>query len=257
MRDKTLIALFLIFQCFTATAIAGQDAAKGKITGQMLIKEGVPISKGFVYFYAAESGHPPTGESYGRVPDYIAEMDNNGRFTTDLSGGNYYIEAGKGKEGRPGPPTEGDYHIIIKDKAGLPAQFAVKEGQTTDLGIISGIGLFKKSAGGNGHNISGIVMTDEGAPVENAVVFAYKNPDMRGKPFLVSDKTGKDGKYKLPAQPEVPFFLVAREIYSAGRPKSGDRVGIYGENGPVPVVVHGGEKVTGVNIKVRKLNISE
>lgn len=229
-----------------------KDKKTGTVTGTIMIKGGGPMAWGQIMFYDA-AGPQPQPDKYERIPDISRDIDANGKFKVELTEGKYYMAAIKRLSGeRFGPPQEGDYVLIIVDENGKPKEYIIKAGKLLDIGTIS------EAAPLTAEKISkrivttaleGVVTDMDGKPAENAMVVAFVNPDMRGKPLFVSDKTDKNGKYVLRLTAGT-YYLRARNAFTSGPPEPGQIVGYYGEVAPAPVTVKESEIKKGVDFKV-------
>lgn len=259
MKKIMVLASFLLAGIFISSIVYAHEETRevktGTLSGQIMIKDGGPMAGGMLYFFDDAAGPPPSATKYWRVPAEIFNIDNNGRFTAELPEGKYYLGAIKKTSGEPiGPPQEGDLFFISQDGKGNPKMHTVKKGETTDLGIISGAVPFNRaSLAKDGITaIEGAILDVDGKPVEGALVFAFMTQTMAGKPFFVSDKTGKDGRYIMRVQAGGKYYLRVRDSYGGGPPVAGNIMGIYGENEPVAVNVKTGQTEKGINIKVMK-----
>ncbi len=246
-------AVFFIFSIVSAKDV--KELKAGAISGQLMIKNGGPMSGGSVFIFNDATGPPPSKEKYWRVPDYIAPIDNDGRFSVELPEGKYYLGAIKriSEKKNIGPPEEGDFFFAGADEKGMPKAYIIKKGEGTDIGVISEAVPFKRAIVKlrNGITaIEGTVLDTDGKPVEGALVFAYTTPTMVGKPIFASEKTGKDGKYILRVHEGGKYYLKVRDIYGGGPPVSGAIIGGYGQEAPVAVAVKTGESTKGIDINV-------
>lgn len=257
---KRLIFLSGVFLVIflMSDVISAQEAKEIKtstITGQLMIKGDGPVAGGRVFFFNDASGPPPSKEKYWRIPDYVTDTDNSGKFSIELPEGKYYLGAIKTiSGGKIGPPAEGDIFYAGTDEQGKPKTYIIKQGLKTDIGVISEAAPFKRSVVKFGDGITaieGTVLDGAGKPVEGALVFAFLSPTMVGRPLFASDRTGKDGKYILRVHEGGKYYLRVRNVYGGGPPKAGEVIGDYGEKDAVAVALKSGEKVRGVNIKVR------
>lgn len=257
---RKIVSAACISLCILVTF--GQSFAKekvGTLSGQLMIKDDGPMGEGMVFLYNAETGPPPSRDKYWRVPDFVAEIDAKGRFNVELLEGKYCLGAIKRLAAKQiGPPAEGDYFLISRDENGSPKVYAVKTGEKRDIGIIAEAVPFKKPVATGGITaVEGNVMDAEGKPVEGALVFAFVTPNIVGKPMFVSDRSAKDGTYRLRVHEGGTYYLKTRNVYGGGPPLSGEVVDIYGERGqvargqvaPVVVTVKTGETVKGINLK--------
>jgi hypothetical protein len=246
----------LLLALFYCQLVAGQNIAKGTISGQLMTKEGTPLSGGQAFFFNGATGPPPSAEKYWRIPDYVTRIDDQGKFSLSLPEGTYYFGAIKRTSGEKiGPPKEGDYFFTSTDDKGLPKSYVVKNGTQYDMGTISGALPYRKSAAKPDIEITaveGMILDTEGKPVEGALVFAYTAPTMVGKPLFASERAGKDGHYTLRVNDNGNYYLRVRSVYGGGPPAIGEIIGVYGEKEPIAVSTRKGETVQGVNIVVRR-----
>ncbi len=247
--------LFLSVVVLSFSLISAGVINTGRITGKLMIKDGGAMAGGSAMFFNEKSGPPPSHDKYWRVPDVIAEIGEHGRFSVELPEGNYYMGAlmrmGDRKIG--GPPLDGDYLFMSRDKEGKQKLHYVKIGETVDLGAISGVVPFKRHDGKGITAIEGTISDVNGNRIEGAIVFAYVSVTQIGIPMFVSERTGKDGKYRLAVAEGGTYYLRVRDIYGGGPPIPGSIIGRYGEKGPVAVEVKTGEVTKGIDIKVIKV----
>lgn len=257
MRRLALLGCLFVAIILTTGVVSGEEAKTGVISGQMMLKDGGPMTGGIVSLFNETSGPPPDPERYWRVPDHIVKLDNNGRFTAEVVEGHYYIGAIKRKDGLvdSGPPQEGDYLFASQDEKATPKSYVVKAGRSVDIGVISGVAPLKAS-GKPLKEISaveGMVADAEGKPVKGALVYAFRTASEVGKPVFISDyKTGADGKYVLRVAGDIKYYLKVREVYGGGPPFAGEAIGGYGEKEPIAISVKKGETLKGINIKITK-----
>jgi protocatechuate 3,4-dioxygenase beta subunit len=126
-----------------------------------------------------------------------------------------------------GVPAGDAYVLRVSPRRGRSVELhdvAVAEGETTDLGV-----LFTGAVG----VVTGLVVDDDGAPVDRADVSASVEPDRlaaerdpfpRAEPFgrpVATATTGPDGAFRLE---EIPAGLVALRAHAEGRRTALDRV---------------------------------
>ena len=230
---------------------ATREFKAGAISGQIMIRSGVPMAGGMVYFFNDTAGPPPSISKYWRVPSESASIDSNGRFSAELDEGYYYMGAIKRISGGPlGPPQDGDYYFLSQDEKGKPKLHSVKKGETTDIGIVSEVRPFRNSmlAKRGVTAIEGTVLDAKSRPLEGVMVYAFVTNTLVGRPLFVSDRTGKDGRYLLRVAGGGTYFLRVRNNYGGGAPAKGDIIGAYGEGGPEGVDVKTGEVRKGIDI---------
>ncbi len=257
MFKKGAIIFLLIMICFSAPLCAQegknneQSIEIGLITGQLFIKDGDPLSNGMVVFFNGTEGPPPDPNEYLRIPDEIGELDEEGKFLVELPIGKYYVGAIKRMSGEKiGPPLDGDYFFLKRDKKGAPQLYVIENGGTVDIGKVADAIPFKRMVPKAGTGISGTITDMKGVPIERAIVFAYLSETMTGLPPFTSYKTGKDGKYFIGMNKGGKYFLRVRDIYGGGPPVDGSLIGEYGEEEPAAVTVTLGKVTGSVDIKI-------
>lgn len=223
----------------------------GTLKGIIQTTDGKPLAGGNMYFFNDATGPSPDPEKYWRVPDGFTSLDKNGGFSMELTPGTYYIGAilRNGEEGIIGPPSEGDISYAGKEKNEVVAT------AMRNLGVIKGAKIFSKDILAKREDltaIEGLVFDKEGNPVENVMVFAHKNTAMNDKPLFVSDRTDKDGAYRLRVAGAGTFYLRVRNIYGGGVPVTGTIMGAYGGNSPKAVMVKDREVLRGINLTGEK-----
>lgn len=247
---KKIIFLSFLTAVLSVTAIHA-EIETGWISGQIMIKDKVPLSNAMIVFFDAKSGPPPSTDKYFRVPDGIDEVDSEGRFRVSLPAGKYYIGAIKRLSAeKAGPPLDGDYFFISEDKEGNPMQHVIENGKEVKLGTLAEAVPYKRSLPEGVTGISGTILDTAGKPVEGAILFAYYTETMTGLPTFTSYKTGKDGKYIITVDKGGQYFLRVRDIYGGGPPIPGSIMGGYGEEKPTAATAKTGEITKGVDIKV-------
>jgi len=230
----------------------GEQEDVGTITGRLFQKNGRPLANATVFLFDASSGPPPTLGKYWRVPDVIASTDDGGTFTMQARQGRYYLGAIKRmSEMNPvGPPSTGDYvYPSHEDETkGKLKAYRIVKWESTNIGSIKGIIPFdsaKHLYRGPVSAIEGTIRLPDGKSAEDAIVFAYDNPDMAGNPRFVSDPAGKDGKYILRLGKPGTYYLRVRGVYGGGMPAQGS---IMGSGIPSGVTVSAGKTVKGIDI---------
>ena len=250
---KKHASILLLFMSLVMTPFAPAAVAKmGSISGKVMIKDGVPMANGAVFFFNEDNGPSPSFDMYWRVPDETVVTDAEGKFKAPLVDGKYYIGAIKRKSGDEiGPLQEGDLFLPFLDN-GKPTTYAVTDGSSADIGTVAGAQTFTKSILKTGEGITaikGMVADAQGNPIENVLVFAFLSPGMVGKPLFISEKTGKDGKYLLRVNKGSSYYLKIRSSYGGGAMRSGETMGYYGGEKPLAVEVKTGTTVPGIDIK--------
>ena len=255
MKHSFLPVLFFLAGSLCIAVTAVPEVKTGAVTGRLMLKGGGPMSGGQVFFFSETSGPPPSRDKYWRIPDYVAPIDGDGRFSIALPEGKYFAGAIKRTSGeKTGPPKEGDYFFAGADEKGAPRVYRVRQGETIDIGVVSEAVPFKKTAMEPGEitAIEGAVFDTQGRPVEGALVFGYTSPSMVGKPIFASERTGRDGRFLLRVHEGGTYYLKVRSVYGGGPPSAGEMIGAYGEKEPAAVTVSTRQKVSGISIRVIK-----
>lgn len=251
----SIVVMIIIFS--TAFSVSEGKAVeigkKGVITGKILIKDSGPLSGGQVIFFNAAAGPPPEAEKYDRTPEFVRDIDAEGRFNVELPPGTYYLGASRKASGEPiGPPQEGDYVWRSLDSSGKPKAHIIKAGERLDIGTVAeAVPLKAGSLRDRAITtaIEGAVLDMDGKPVSGAVVVAFADPSLKGKPLFVSERTDENGKYLLRISAGT-YYIRARNEFASGPPEPGQIVGFYGEGTPAPVTIRDGERLKDMNFKV-------
>ncbi len=252
---KLLTFLTAFFFIIALTGASAQET--GRMVGRVLTEDGKPMSGGSVFFFNDSTGPPPSQEKYWRVPDAVAPIDEEGRFSVELLPGRYFIGAMKRISGEKniGPPGEGDYFLKEGKVRNKPKKFIVRHGETNDIGTIAEGAPFKRAMVKYRDEITaiqGIVHDTEGKPVEGVVVFGYRESAARGRPLFASDKTDKRGEYILRVSEGGKYYLKVRDGYGSGPPKNGEISSNYWQGVPVEASATTRETTQGVDISVTR-----
>jgi len=241
---------------FVLTAqYASAEEGKGFIKGRALLPSGKPMQNALVLCYQKQNGSPPLPERYWRVPDSVVPVEADGKYTVELTEGEYYLGliGRKSAELVPGPPLEGDILILLKNKSGEPEVIKVSAGITIDTGTQKG-SVYRRSALNTVKptTVEGTVKLPDGKPVPGAFVFAFHSPERGSRPVFASDKTDRSGKYVLRVDGDGVFYLKARDIYGGGKPQPGQLHGVYGGEEAAQVTTIKGNKLKGIDIVVNQ-----
>jgi hypothetical protein len=217
----------------------------------MMIKGGGPMSGGIVVFFKADEGPVPDHDRYFRIPNEVADLDDEGKFRISLPSGRYFMGAIKRKSGElVGPPQDGDYFFMSQDTKSNPHAYTIKKDHTLNIGILSKAVPFKRMIAKDVSGIAGVIRDVNGIPLKGAIVFAYVTGTMTGLPLFTSYRTGMDGKYLITMDRGGNYYLRVRDIYGGGPPVPGAIMGGYGQEKPTAVTVKTGEITEGIDIKV-------
>lgn len=248
---KKGLAVFLFIMFSFAAYSAAQEFATGWLSGQIMIKDGGPMSRGTVVFFDAAVGPAPDPHKFVRTPDHIGDLDEEGKFRIMLPAGKYYMGAIKRLSGEPiGPPLDGDFFLIKRDKDGIAVAYNIEKDKEQSTGVVAEAVPFKRKIAEGVSGISGTIVDMGGDPVERAIVFAYINDTLTGVPPFASYRTGPDGKYIITMDKGGNYFLRVRDVYGGGPPAEGSVMGGYGEERPAAVAVKTGEITPDITIKV-------
>jgi hypothetical protein len=250
MIKKSAILFLLVMLC-AIVPLSADEIETGWISGQMMIKDGGPMTNGMIVFFKSGEGPVPDPNRYLRIPDEVADLDADGKFRVALPAGKYFMGAIKRMSGEMiGPPQDGDYFFISEDTEGVPFVYHVEKDKNLNIGIIAEAVPFKRTVPDDASGIRGVIRELNDNPVEGAIVFAYFTETMTGLPPFTSYRTGKDGKYFISVSHPGKYYLRVRDIYGGGPPVAGSIMGGYGEEKPAPVTVKTGEITEGIDIRV-------
>jgi hypothetical protein len=250
---KAALTAMTALLILVSVAVAAERKA-GTIKGKLAQTDGTPLSDGLVFFFNQTSGAPPAPESYWRVPDEIAEIDQNGNFSTELLEGNYFVGAIQRPTGKDvGPPNPGDLFLVSREPTGKHRLYPVKPGTVQDIGTVAEAVPYKSALPKPGMTaIEGQVLGSDGKPVKGVFVFAFLTPAMVGRPLFVSEKTNNDGRFLLRLSEGGKYYLKVKELYGGGPPRKGSVIGGYGEDMPKAVEVKTGTMVRDIKISGSK-----
>lgn len=251
---KVLFLLCLLLLLPTLVLSWGEEENVGTITGRLMLKNGEPMSGAVIFLFNAATGPAPSLGKYWRVPDIVAETDENGNFSVTVAAGKYYLSSTmrKSEAGLLGPPNTGDYIYPSFEQSIRSRQVAyrIKKWETTNIGTIKGGVLFdreKHMYRGTVTAIEGRISHTDGKPAEHAIIFAFDNAEMNGNPRYASDPSGKDGKYILRVGKPGIYYLRVRGVYGGGQPTTGS---LMGGGAPGGVRALADKTVKGVDITV-------
>jgi hypothetical protein len=248
---KTGLAVMLLL--LTVLFAAAEELKSATVTGRVATKSGAPMAEAYVYLFNETLGPPPLMDRYWRLPDEIVMSDMEGRFTTQVPYGTYYIGAIKRINGRDvGPPVAGDILLASSTDEILQRKFLFNK-ERIDIGVIDQGVPYSPLATPRREGITAIegkVVNADGKPAIGVSVFAFTSPNMIGRPLFASDLTGADGTFTLSVASGGSYFLRAREGYGGGPPKLGGLIGMYGDHDATPITVVQGQTVKGIRMIV-------
>lgn len=230
-RSAWALPVLLVALCFAAPAL-GAPAGRGIVSGQILRSDGSPLSEGLVFFYDSATGPVPRYQSYWRIPDFYAYLDEIGQFFRDVPAGSYYLGAIQRRSGgtRIGPPEEGDLVLVSADPGGAKT-YRIEAGARVNLGQLRGAEPFQSGPPRPGETaIEGTVTEESGKPVPGALVYAFTTPRVTGKPQFVSKRSDAAGHFRLPVAQGGVYYLKVRSVYGGGAPGQHEIVDSYGKD---------------------------
>lgn len=251
--------MILLFPCvvvfITAKPVLADQSANGILVGQFNKNGNTPLADGRLFIYSKAMG-PPSSDKYVRVPDQVAGLDKEGKFSLELPAGAYYLSAIKTPEdGLPGPPAEGEAVYFKMDSKGEIQAFIVTAGNKTNAGVISSSTPFKRKMNIYEDGVTmveGIVVDADGSPVNGAIILVNLSLGVQNMAAYASERTGKDGKFALRFNDGGIYYLRVRGEFHGGTPTEGEIVNINDPKEQVAVNIKKGEKLTGVTIKVKR-----
>lgn len=216
--------LLLLFLLVCAVELSGAEEGKPvRFSGILAFKDGRPLEHGQMYLFNKASGPPPIMERYWRIPDLIAELDENGRFDLELSAGTYFIAYVKHADPNDvGPPKKGEIILLSRDAQGGPAAYTLAPGETRDIGKLAEAVPFDPTliqASSKGITaIEGRIVGEDGKPVAGVPVFAFTTPATLGRPLFASERSDRDGRFLLRVHEGGTYYLKVRGRYGGGQP---------------------------------------
>ena len=180
------------------------------------------MAGGTVGIFAKKSGPPPSPQQYLRLPNHVADLDQEGRFSIKIPVGEFYIGAMLSHPDKfvDGPPQEGDFILTIKDKDNNPKLFSVQENSYIDLGSIKGGISFLPEEGQMIHTaIRGTIFNESGDWAKGIRLVARKESSGQETPAsFVSQPSAKDGFFflRLPGGGTYKLSIYGHK-YSEGR----------------------------------------
>jgi hypothetical protein len=257
-RLLTLILLAVLLSAMPCPAAETHSYAEGTdsglLSGQFKLKDGTPLSGGRLFIYDLKFG-PPSSDHYARVPDIIDTLDPEGKFALRLPAGTFYLSAVKmPKDGAMGPPQDGEPIYYKMNAKGEIEPSIVAAGKETNAGTISSMALYKRDLTvyeQGSTMIEGMVVDANGTPVGGAVVLAHVTPGTDDKAVYVSERTMKDGKFRMRLNDGGTYYLRVRSNFRGGMPSEGELINLVDPKEQIAVSVSKGEKVTGITIKVK------
>lgn len=257
LKRIIILTFFLLF--FTATLSTAAEPRQGIITGKWITKAYGPMNGGQVILFNVANGPAPgsNNNSLLRPPDAGVQIDEKGKFSTEVPAGNYYLIMRKRlNPDSAGQTEEGDHWYYARLKDGKPRTYTVKARKTTNIGTITEMAPFRKMKLVTTEGLTGIkgtVIDEQGQPVAGVRVFAYDFPGMLGRPLFASDQTSEDGKYFLNVSQQGTYYLKVRTHYGGGKPLNGELMGTYEKSETQgSVAVEKGEISSGIDIVVSK-----
>lgn len=178
--------------------------------------------------------------------------DEQGRFELALPDGTYYLIARK-RQGNMtvGPLRAGDFIGYYPENPVRVRNHRTEPVTIPMLEVPEKIAQMNRDMFGK-TTISGVITRGAGEPVAGVRVVLYARPQMLDRPLLVSQPTGKDGRYSLSMPEGGDYYLAARNTLG-GAPGPGDLYGTYDENPDHRLHIDSGVALDGINIVVEEM----
>lgn len=189
-------------------------AERSGIYGQLSF-QGEPLEKAYLYVYK-------DAEKNFKGPGYFIQPVASGSFRLNLPPGEYYLLARKRERGGQfGPIETGDYFNYY---FGNPVR--IEAGQVSEVKIetVTRLSMLEEDVV-ELQGVRGKVVDASGKPQQGLYIFAYRNVEMTGSPDFFSAQTGVDGRFELALPDDVPYYLLARQVF--GGPAGSDE--LYGK----------------------------
>jgi len=226
----------------------GGTGIRGKVFG-----DGKPLSRARVTLYQ-------DGETIFRGIGYASVLTNDtGEFSFNLEPGAYYVVARKrAGDDKMGPLTAGDLFAYAHENP-----VTVSDGAYTVIAMNAVTKLIKVKEGGQEVTlggtvkagstvVEGVVKDKDGHAVAGVYASAYRDSMMTQKPDFISKVTGPDGKYSISLSEGGEYFIMARDTIG-GPAEHGDLLGRYNGNEDHSVKVKTGDRITGIDVVVEKV----
>jgi len=262
-----VFALFLSFPTCTVSAEEGRESSPvgriGTVTGQLMAGGEKPLAGGRAAFFVVAIGPPASQGSLRRIPEVVAPLAQDGKFTARLPAGRYYLGAmSRDASMGPGPPRQDEEVFSVLDAQQERMIIEIAGAGEIDLGQIRVVSQHHSPEPENYFTVTGTVRDDQGRPFAGAYIFVKINPHSQ-RPNFVSAGTGADGRFEIRLPAGRPYYLVAKETVSTGRPAEGERVGAYlGSAGilsirpaPVPITGNTGEPLEKIDIVMHRTSV--
>ncbi len=181
-----------------------------------------------------------------RGPDYIAyaKITKDGSFKIDLKEGSFYISVRERMGGFVGPLREGDRSaeyganpIRVSEGYADLGIIALKNLDNRKLAELKNAGYFKEGTA----EVYGTIVDEEGKPLKNVYVLAYKDHEMVGRPVTISIPSGADGRFTLKLPEEGKYYIGARTKIG-GPAEPGERIGSIKGSVDKSLTVKAGER---------------
>jgi hypothetical protein len=227
------------------------------------VPESEPRIETGVMGYVTWNGEPVAGASASIYPDLSSQLkgfgmgmsaptDENGFFEVPLEPGTYYLIVRQRQSGAfAGPLRAGDLFGYFPGN-----RIALKQGEVKQIAIPlievpEKVERFASSLFGN-TTVSGIIVNQDGQPLEGLRALLYKDEMMLNRPEYVSQPTGPDGKFVISFPQGGTYFLAARNVLG-GTPAPGELYGKYAGTRNGSIFVKTGKKLKKITITVEEV----
>jgi hypothetical protein len=256
-----LLLLLSTSICQAAEIAAPPGAAGGLVSGQIITDAEEALTSGRVALFSADIGPPSRQGNLRRVPEVITSMTADGIFSVRLPAGRYYLGAMSRDMSRgPGPPAAGE-NAFSAVSGNSPLIIDVAEGTETELGPITVRSRVRYPDQANYFTVTGKVSDMQGKPFAGAYIFVKIDPRSQ-RPNFISEKTGRNGRFKIKLPAGKSYHLLAKDTVSLGKPLPGKHIGAYNGPGlgssiipaPAPITGKKGETLAGIDITMHEVS---
>jgi hypothetical protein len=257
----TLLLLLSTSICYAAEVASSPGPAAGLISGQIITDANEPLTSGRVALFSADIGPPSRHGNLRRVPEVITAITADGNFSVRLPAGRYYLGAMSRDMSRgPGPPTAGE-NALSAVTGNKPLIIDVAEGTETELGPITVRSRVRYPDQANYFTVTGKVSDLQGKPFAGAYIFVKIDPDSQ-RPNFISEKIGRNGRFKIKLPAGKSYHLLAKDTVSSGKPLAGKHIGAYNGPGlgssiipaPAPIAGKKDEVLAGIDIIMHEVS---
>lgn len=190
-------------------------------------------------------------------PDFVnkAKIDESGSFAINLPKGQYYLVVRERRHGDYGLLKEGDYSgeyeknpVIVPEKGYREIEpITLRPVNSKKVTHVNREGIVEAGIA----EVEGIVVDRNNKPVKNIYVLFYDNPEMVGRPQLISTPTDNSGKFMVRLRKEGKYYIGARSKIG-GPAEPGELIGTYMGSQDKGLVVKRGDRFS-IKLEVQEV----